>query len=376
MTDEHTVELPLFESQTMDDWINNDDEDKIPDLSPSEPNDNRILFYKSIEIQRTNHNIAKEWILKHGNSDGMSVEMYSPPQIHINIKSPINMNMKENKELYKNCPLDPQVFLYYISNDIEIDIVQDSYIDSINIYGIVSKYNACNSEEEHLEDPCPEILQYLYEQSPIQGATVHMMFPEQQRVCMCETAKRGFNSMCNVLDNKTSMCINNGMLVLNSMFDISSINFSKIISKIEKTIDKMEFMAITNTPNNGRSPIILLMCSSPLFNRLAAEQMTADDKYKLSYICALNTYRAQLLYVVNYSKNTNNKQIIFKPCVLGLGFFNNDISAITHAFYKACKGFERTLQKKSIKVCLQIESGYIFTCQSIIDNLFEKNDIK
>lgn len=369
MSDEHNVELPLFESQIMDDWINvdeNENENDDANLSESDNNNNKILFYKSIETQRTNHNNAKEWILKHGNNDGMTVEIYSPPQIHVNIKSPINMIMAENKELYKKYPLDPQVFSYYISNDIEIDILQDSYVDSTNIYGIVSKYNACNSEEEYLENPCPTTIQYLYEQSPFQGATVHMMFPERQRMYMWETAKRGFNSMCNVLDNKTSMCIDNGMF---ATFDIS-MHFSKIISKIEKTIDKMEFMAITNTPNNGQSPITLLICSAPMFNRSNMDQMTAIDKYKLSYICALNTYRAQLLYVVN-SKDTHvDKQIIFKPCVLGLGIFNNDIGAITHAFYKACKGFERTLQTKKIKVCLQIESGYIFTCQSIIDNLY------
>lgn len=314
------------------------------------------VIIRNINTQRRKHHIAKNWMLE--NSRCLSISFYSPPKISNNIdltKWNSHYNMKGNS-------LDNSIFSYNITYDVGKNIIQDShYPKQTTIYGIMSQYNGCDSGDKFVPQTssmCYDI--YLCSQN--HGADAQLVFPIPQIELLRRSAELGLNSLCNILDNSTCSDVSFGILTPTKH------NVEKFIEQIKRDNHRIEYPAITNNVyDGGETPITLLFGSAPAYGSYENGIISPIAKKEISFLLALCTYRAQFTYIININK----PNIVFKPCILGIGSFSNDIQMITKAYYIACKGFERELKLKNIIVELQIYSNHVDISQYLIDNLFD-----
>ncbi len=288
----------------------------------------KIYIRPSLKKQIEIHEKLKKKLVK-------NISIFNPPYTHIQ-KNSIKWNTKID---YTNI-LNPNIFKYEIVSSFE-----SKKENQIIVRGIMSQYNCCNSGDRFVPDE--DEIDCIYSNSSIEGTEV---LPKEYLGVLCKLAKNGFNSLVHTLDSM--MCYDEGILTPTNDF-----NYSKVITHSHL----IDFVCIND--NNSR----YLFGSAPAFGSYSDELIDSNKKKEICFIFAYLTYKSQFKYV---SEMNEDIPIVFKPCLLGIGSFDNDIQMIAKAFYVVAKGFERVFLQKGIRVIMQIYDSQLYSSQYLIDKLF------
>jgi len=296
----------------------------------------------SMKAQRAAHETSKKYL--EANIKAMNGELFivSPPK------------SKNNDYTQPIGDVNKSIFYWENTQGVQGDIQRDGKIKNrLPVYGVAGQFSG--SENITRATAAPDQAVKTYESDNTQGPKAQLQFPNEQVEIINKAANLGFNGLCNVLDEKTKDSVKHGYLT-----PMTEASADVVIEQLKKKGHLLEYPCIGNIPKGegNTEKVYEIIVAAPAFGMYEkGAKLTEDQKNELTFLCAVNSYRAQFAQTLELAKTNPEKEVIFKPTAPGLGVFGNSPEYVCKGFAVAAREFENEFEKHNVKVALQVFKG-------------------
>jgi len=299
----------------------------------------------SIEGQRAAHETAKKYLEDNIQAMNGDVFIVSPPK---------SKNKKNNDYTQPIGDVDTSIIFWENTQGVQGDIQRDGKVKNrLVLYGVASQFNGSEAVRRLTVPPGQAVNAYASDNT--QGPGAQLQFPNEQVEIINDAANLGFNGLCNVLDETTKDCVKHGYLT-----PMTEASADAVIAQLKEKGHLLEFPCIGNIPKgaDNTEKVYEMLVAAPAFGMYArGVKLTDEQKQELTFLCAVNAYRAQFAQTLELAKLNPGKEVIFKPTAPGLGVFGNEAEFVCKGFAVAAREFETEFRNHGVKVALQVFRG-------------------